>query len=114
VNSARDAVLKLQVHLWHDILVEDGGIGNITDGSGLNHVADSEPLDGLVLGSASGAVGAADGLDVATSVLVTTVGGSLLYHDCGCCCLKLNQIPSEFPTQNVGPISDILLGATHG
>lgn len=43
-----------------------------TDGSGLDHVADGESLDRLVLGGASRAVGAADGLDVATTLLVTT------------------------------------------
>lgn len=43
-----------------------------TDGSGLDHVADGESLDGLVLGSAASAVGAAHGLDVAAAVLVTT------------------------------------------
>lgn len=41
-----------------------------TDGGGLNHVADGESLDGLVLGGASRAVGATDGLDVAPAVLV--------------------------------------------
>jgi hypothetical protein len=45
-----------------------------TDGGGLDHVADGESLDCLVLGSASRAVGAADGLDVATALLVTTAG----------------------------------------
>ena len=43
-----------------------------TDGSGLDHVADGESLDGLVLGNASRAVGAADGLDVAAALLVAT------------------------------------------
>jgi hypothetical protein len=42
-----------------------------TDGGGLDHVADGESLDCLILGSASRAVGAADGLDVAATLLVT-------------------------------------------
>jgi hypothetical protein len=42
-----------------------GGIR--TDGRRLDHVADGEPLDGLILGSASRAVGATDGLDVAAA-----------------------------------------------
>jgi hypothetical protein len=50
-----------------------------TDGSGLNHVADGESLDGLVLGSAAGAVGAAHGLDVAAAVLVATAVKLLAY-----------------------------------
>lgn len=51
-----------------------------TDGSRLDHVADGESLDRLVLGRASRAVGAADGLDVAATLLVTAVGRSLLDH----------------------------------
>lgn len=50
-----------------------------TDGGGLNHVADGESLDRLVLGSASRAVRAADGLDVATARLVATaIRGKIL------------------------------------
>lgn len=56
--------------------------GSRTDGSRLNHVADGEPLDSLVLGSATGAVGAAHGLDVAAAVLVATAkeSVSLTFH----------------------------------
>ena len=43
-----------------------------TDSSGLDHVADGESLDRLVLGSATSAVGAAHGLDVAAALLVAT------------------------------------------
>lgn len=48
--------------------------GSRTDGSRLDHVADGEALDGLVLGGAASAVGAAHGLDVAAAILVTTAG----------------------------------------
>jgi len=51
-----------------------------TDGSGLDHVANGESLDCLVLGCASRAVGATDRLDVAATLLVTAVGRSLLDH----------------------------------
>lgn len=98
VDSARDAVLQLEVHLGNRVLGEHGGIRDITwrdpvsaywtvaKGSGgamvaigwqvfrirtdsrrLDHVADGEPLDGLILGGASRAVGAPDGLDVAAA-----------------------------------------------
>ena len=99
MDSARDAVLQLQVHLGYGVLREDGGIRDVTcrelarclahtrvcferrasrrtagerrtNGSRLNHVADGEALDGLVLGRASRAVAAADGLDVAAALLV--------------------------------------------
>lgn len=43
-----------------------------TDSSGLDHVADGESLNCLVLRRASRAVGAADWLDVAAALLVTT------------------------------------------
>jgi hypothetical protein len=43
-----------------------------TNGCGLDHVPDREPLDRLVLGRASRAVGAADRLDVAAALLVAT------------------------------------------
>lgn len=42
-----------------------------TNSSGLNHVADGESLDGLVLRGASRAVAASDGLDVAAALLVS-------------------------------------------
>lgn len=48
-----------------------------TNSSRLNHVADGESLDGLVLGRASRAVGATDGLDVAATLLVAAVVLSL-------------------------------------
>lgn len=48
-----------------------------TDGGGLDHVADGESLDRLVLGCASRAVGASNGLDVAAALLVTTAGISV-------------------------------------
>lgn len=80
MNGARDTVLQLEVHLGDGVLLEDGGIRDITDGSGLNHVADGEALDGLILGSASRAVAAADGLGVAAALLVAAVVLSLLDH----------------------------------
>lgn len=62
------------------------GVGDVeverTDGGGLDHVADGESLDRLVLRSASRAVGAADGLDVATTLLVTTAGSVLALPLC--------------------------------
>jgi hypothetical protein len=55
-----------------------------TDGGRLDHVADGESLYGLVLGCASRAVGASDGLDMTATLLVTSVGRALLDHVCGC------------------------------
>lgn len=58
----------------------EGEGGNLTSGGRLNHVADGESLDGLVLGGASRAVGAPDGLDVAAALLVAAVVLPLLGH----------------------------------
>lgn len=48
----------------------DTGRTDITNGCALDHVADGESLDGLVLGNASGAVAAAYKFDVTASRLV--------------------------------------------
>jgi hypothetical protein len=47
--TARDAVLHLHVQLRHDVNIVDRGILEIALGSGLNHVAHDNALDGLVL-----------------------------------------------------------------
>lgn len=75
--------MELQVHFWDGVFGEDGGIGDITDGSTLNHVPDGESLYRLVLRGTARAVGAADRLDVTSSLLVATVGRSLFDHGCG-------------------------------
>lgn len=49
-----------------------------TNGSRLDHVADGESLDRLVLGGAARAVAAADGLDVAAALLVAAAVDVLL------------------------------------
>ena len=45
-----------------------------TNSGALDHVADGESLDRLVLWGASGAVGATDGLDMAAAFLVASAG----------------------------------------
>lgn len=59
-------------------------VGSIqrTDGSGLNHVADGEALDRLILGGASRAVAAADGLGVAAALLVAAAVDMLASNSC--------------------------------
>jgi len=81
VNSATNAVLLLNVQFWQDIAFIDGSFGKIPNGGLLNDVLLQESLHGLVLWTASGAVGATDRLDVATSVLVTSIVSSFLGHD---------------------------------
>ena len=80
MDSARDTVVSLEVQLGEDVLLVDRGLRDITDGSSLNHVSDGVSLDGLVLRNHSSAVRAADGGDVTSTLLVTSVGSSLLRH----------------------------------
>ena len=54
----------------------DRSVGKVTDSSGLDNVAHSESLDGLVLGDGARAVRAANKSDVASAVLVTAVVSS--------------------------------------
>lgn len=70
VDRARDAVVHLGVQLGKDVSVMDARLLNVPDGRLLHDVPHLEPLDGLVLGAALGAVGAADVLDMAAAVLV--------------------------------------------
>lgn len=53
-----------------------------TDSGRLNHVANGESLDCLVLGGASRAVAAADGLDVAATLLVTAAVRGISFASC--------------------------------
>lgn len=51
-----------------------------TNSGRLDHVADGEALDGLILGRAARAVAASDGLGVAAALLVAAAGSMLVYH----------------------------------
>lgn len=53
-------------------------LADIPHGSALNHVADGEPLDRLVLADTARAVRAAHELNVATTLLVAAVTSSFL------------------------------------
>jgi hypothetical protein len=49
VDGARDAVGETDVELGEGVLGVDRGLGQVTDGGGLDHVLDRVALDGLVL-----------------------------------------------------------------
>ena len=71
----------LNICIW-DIAREphtrvDRGLGDVADGSALDHVPHGEALDGLVLRNAARAVRAADEADVATALLVAAAISSL-------------------------------------
>lgn len=80
VNGAGYAVSNLNVKFGQNVLLVNTGLADVTDGSVLDHVPDAEPLDGLIFGDHTVAVGATKALDVATVALVTAVVSSLLRH----------------------------------
>lgn len=82
VNSARNTVVDLDVQLGESVLLVNRSLGDISDGSRLDHVADGESLDGLVLRDHTGAVRTSDAANVSSSLLVASVGSSLLRHGC--------------------------------
>lgn len=100
VDGARYAVHDLDVQFGHSVFwgqnsskhrraaeglaadtkrtLVDGSLRDITDRCTLDHVADLEPLDGLILCDATVAVRAAERIYMAATVLVATVISSLL------------------------------------
>ena len=88
VDSARHTVRNFDVELGDNVLCDriqlnrsiteigiertlvHAGLADITNRRRLDHVTDSEALDGLVLGHASRAVRAADEVNVAAALLV--------------------------------------------
>lgn len=84
VDCARHAVVELRVELGQHIGIPDAGLADITNSGGLDNVADDKLLDCLILGHATGAVGATHGLHMATIVLVTSSITALLGHFGNC------------------------------
>lgn len=80
VDSTRHTVVQLVVQLGKSVFLVHRSLGQVSDGSGLNHVSDSHTLDGLVLWHTSGTVKTTHGLDVSSTLLVSSVRGSLLWH----------------------------------
>jgi len=80
VHGTAHTVLHLHVQLGNDIHIVDTGLLQITLSCCLNHVADDNALDGLILRRASSTVGTSDGLDMSTSTSVLSSVTSLLGH----------------------------------
>ena len=82
MDSAGDAHTGLHVELGEsEALVIDGGVlGDIAGGGLVEHVADDEALDGLILGGEAAAVGAVGGGGTATGVLGAAVISTLTGH----------------------------------
>lgn len=77
MDGARNTVRDLDVHLGESVGLIDRSFSQITDGSRFNHITDNETADSLVLGDTASAVQTAIGLNVATSLLSTTMISSL-------------------------------------
>lgn len=80
VASATNTVLNLDIDLWDDVLIIDTGLGEITSGGSINHVADIESLNSLILRDASEAVVTTHRLDSTATASVLTTVSSLLGH----------------------------------
>lgn len=80
VDSTGDTVVQLVVQLWQSVLLIHRGLGQVPDGCGLHNVSDGDSLNGLVLRNTSSTVQTSDWLDVASALVVSTVGSSLLWH----------------------------------
>lgn len=76
--------MELRVEFGQHIGIPDAGLADVTDSGGLDNVADDKLLDCLILGHATGAVGATHGLYMATIVLVTSSITALLRHFSSC------------------------------
>jgi hypothetical protein len=79
----------------------DRSIADVTDSSRLDHVANGESLDGLVLGDRAGAVGASHKRDVSTAVLVASSVSSLFRLPCpetGTSAMSSSRSPTTVPS----------------
>ena len=80
VDATRDAVDLLNEELWKSVLIVGRSFTNISLRRSINDVSDSESLDCLILGDTSTAVSTANGLDVSTSVLGSSVVSAFNGH----------------------------------
>ena len=72
--------MQFHIQLGKHIGIKDTRFRNVPDGCGLYYVSNDELLNGLILGHASGAVGAANRLHMAAAFFGTTVVPSFLRH----------------------------------
>ena len=80
MDCTTHTIVQLSIQLGQLITAVHTGIRDVSHGGSLHDIPDYELLDGLVLGASLGAVGAADELDVSTSMLVTSVVPALGGH----------------------------------
>ena len=80
VNGTTHTVMQFPIDYGKHIGVENARFGNVPDGCGLYDVPNDRLLNGLIPGHASGTVGAADRLHVATALFGMTIIPSFLGH----------------------------------
>ena len=80
MDGSLDAVEHLDVKLGESIVLVGGSLADVTEGGGIDNVADDKPLDGLVLRDGLSGGNAPDTLDVSPSLLVTSVSPSFDSH----------------------------------
>lgn len=87
-SSARDRIratkklhflnIKIPIRPGSSLTIENARFGNVPDRRGLYNVPNNELLNGLILGHASGTVGAANRLHVAAALFGTAIIPSFL------------------------------------
>ena len=80
MDRTTHTVVQLSIQLRQLITAVHTGVRDVSHGGSLHDVPDHELLDGLVLGASLGAVGAADELDMTTTMLVTTIVSTFGRH----------------------------------
>lgn len=89
--------MQFHIQLGKHIGVEDTRFRNVPNGCGLYYVSNDELLNGLILGHASGAVGATNRLHMAAALFGTTIVPSFLGH-----------LGSEDPREDPALVSPLL------
>jgi len=72
VNGAGDTIVKLSIQFRQLIRLIEASLCYVPDSSGFDNVTNDEFLDGFVLGNATSAIGAADWIHMAATMLGTS------------------------------------------
>jgi len=80
MDSAGDTIVELSIQFRKLVTGVNAGFRYVSNSSGFNNVPDDKLADGLILWHALGAVGAADVLDMASAMLVSSMVPTLRGH----------------------------------
>jgi hypothetical protein len=81
MDGSLDTVKHLQVQFRKLVFLVGGGFLDISQGTGIDNVANDETFDGLVFGDGLSGGNTTNTLDVSTSMLVASVIASFDSHD---------------------------------